>query len=45
MGLMAVVSLKLGRKLVWDNEQQQFSGDSEANKLLTKQYRQPWVVT
>lgn len=45
MGLMAVISLKLGRKLVWDNEQQQFLRDSEANKLLTKQYRKPWIVS
>jgi predicted dehydrogenase len=43
-GLLAGIAYKLGRKLAWDKEQEQFPGDAEANKLLTKEYRKPWVV-
>ncbi|HZO99298.1 MAG TPA: Gfo/Idh/MocA family oxidoreductase [Terriglobia bacterium] len=43
-GLLGVISYKLGRKLVWDAQQEQFPGDAEANKLLTKEYRKPWKV-
>ena len=38
------IAFKLGRKLAWDAQQEQFPGDSEANKLLSKEYRRPWVV-
>jgi len=43
-GLLGAIAYKLGRKLTWDAEQEQFPGDAEANKLLTKEYRKPWVV-
>jgi hypothetical protein len=43
-GLLGVIAFKLGRKLTWDAEQEQFPGDPEANKLLTKEYRKPWIV-
>ncbi|MFA0759792.1 MAG: hypothetical protein NOOUEUKL_002474, partial [Candidatus Fervidibacter sp.] len=33
----------VGRKIVWDNAKGQIVGDSEANRLLTPTYRQPWV--
>jgi len=45
MGLMAAISYKLGRKLVWDGEREEFVGDPEANRLRTKEYRKPWVVS
>ena len=44
LGLIAVISYKLGRKLVWDGQQEWFPEDAEANKLLTKEYRKPWKV-
>ena len=44
VGLLGAISLKLGRKLTWDAPQEQFPGDAEANKLLTKEYRKPWSV-
>jgi predicted dehydrogenase len=43
-GLLGVIAFKLGRKLTWDAQQEQFPGDSEANRLLTKEYRKPWTV-
>ena len=43
-GLLGVIAFKLGRKLTWDAQQEQFPGDAEANRLLTKEYRKPWKV-
>ncbi len=43
-GLLGAIALKLGRKLTWDAQAEQFPGDAEANKLLTKEYRKPWIV-
>ena len=36
---------QLGPKLVFDAEKEQFVGNEEANKLLTRPYREPFVVT
>ena len=41
--ILANVSCKLGRKLVWDPEKGQVLGDEEANRLLARPYRGPWV--
>ncbi len=41
--IMANMSMKLGRSLTWDAQKQQFTGDTEANRLLRRPYRQPWV--
>jgi hypothetical protein len=43
-GLLGVIAFKLRRKLAWDAQQEQFLGDAEANQLLTKEYRKPWIV-
>jgi len=39
------IAFKLGRKLNWDAQREQFPGDAEANKLLSKEYRAPWKVS
>jgi hypothetical protein len=39
-----LMSYKLGPKLHWDRDKEQFVGDAEANKMLTKEYREPWKV-
>ena len=39
---VANIAFKLGRKLRWNRDDEQFLNDPEANKLLTKQYRKPW---
>jgi predicted dehydrogenase len=41
--ILANLSLQLGRSLTWDAGKQQVVGDEEANKLLRRPYREPWV--
>jgi predicted dehydrogenase len=41
--ILANISMKLGRSLTWDPVKHQVVGDEEANKLLRREYRKPWV--
>jgi hypothetical protein len=41
--IMANLSMKLGRTLTWDAQKQMVAGDEEANRLLRRPYRSPWV--
>ncbi len=41
--ILANVSMKLGRSLVWDPTTHRIKGDAEANQLLKRPYRKPWV--
>ncbi len=41
--ILANVSLQLGRSLTWDPVKGQVVGDEEANRLLRRPYRAPWV--
>ncbi len=41
--ILANHSMRLGRSLTWDSAKQQIAGDEEANKLLRRPYRQPWI--
>jgi len=41
--ILANLSMKLGRALTWDSVAGQVSGDDEANRLLTRPYREPWI--
>jgi len=41
--ILANLAMQLGRTLNWDAKQQQVVGDEEANRLLQRPYRQPWV--
>jgi predicted dehydrogenase len=41
--ILANLAMKLGRTLIWDPSRQQVVGDAEANKLLRRPYRAPWV--
>jgi hypothetical protein len=43
MSLLGMLSLKLGRSVKWDGEKEVIIGDPEANKLLSRKYRKPWV--
>src|SRR5206468_2311123 len=38
------ISYRVGRDLRFDPARMQFAGDAEANKLLTREYRKPFVV-
>ena len=41
---LANISYRLGRKLGFDPSAGRFSSDAEANKMLTREYRAPYVV-
>jgi hypothetical protein len=41
---LANIAYRVGRTLTFDPTSEQFAGDSEANHLLTRQYRAPFVV-
>jgi hypothetical protein len=41
---LANVSYRVGRKLDWDEAKKKFVKDPEADKLLTREYRKPYVV-
>lgn len=43
MCVLANLSLQLKRSLTWDEARGQVVGDDEANKLLARPYRAPWV--
>jgi predicted dehydrogenase len=44
MAHIANISHRLGRRLAFDPATMQFPGDKEANNLLTREYRAPYVV-
>jgi predicted dehydrogenase len=41
---LGLISARLGRSLEFDPEKEEFVGDGEANKFLTRDYRDPFVV-
>src|SRR5215471_9863533 len=41
--ILANVAMKLGRTLEWDAAAGKIKGDEEANRLLRRPYRSPWV--
>ena len=41
--ILANMSMQLGRTLTWDAAKQQVVGDDEANRLLRRPYRKPWI--
>jgi len=41
--ILANLSLQVGRTLTWDAEKQCIVNDQEANRLLRRPYRKPWV--
>ncbi len=42
LGMIAEISIRLGRKLKWDPKTEKFIGDDEANRLLSAPMRAPW---
>lgn len=40
---LGVLSLRLGRKLQWNPEAEQFVGDDDANQWLRRELRKPWT--
>ena len=41
--ILANIALRLGRTLKWDARTQRVIGDEEANRLLSRPYRRPWI--
>ncbi len=41
--ILANNSMQLGRSLQWNSERQHVENDEEANRLLARQYRAPWI--
>lgn len=41
--ILANLSMQLNRTLVWDAQTQTVKGDAEANRLLRRPYRRPWI--
>jgi hypothetical protein len=41
--ILANLAMKTGRTLQWDAVKQCVVGDDEANRLLARPYRRPWV--
>ncbi len=41
--ILANLALQLGRTLTWDPEKGRVRDDEEANRLLRRPYRQPWI--
>jgi hypothetical protein len=41
--ILANLALQLGRTLQWDAQRGRVVGDEEANRLLRRPYRKPWV--
>ena len=42
VALLGMLAMKLGRSIQWDGEKEQCVNDSEANKLLRREYRGEW---
>jgi predicted dehydrogenase len=42
LGMIAEIAARLKRKLKWDPAKEQFIGDDEANRLLSRPMRSPW---
>jgi hypothetical protein len=45
LGMVAEISIKLGRKLTWDHEKEGFVDDAAANALLSTPMRAPWSLS
>ncbi len=42
--LLGEIAMRLGRKLKWDPEREQFTNDAEANQMVSRPMRSPWHV-
>jgi predicted dehydrogenase len=38
------IAMRMGRKLYWDLEKEEFKNDPQANRLLTRPMRSPWHI-
>ena len=40
--LLGEIAMQLGRKLKWDPQQERFTNDDEANRMISRPMRSPW---
>jgi predicted dehydrogenase len=43
-GHLGLIAMLVGRKIKWDAKKGRITGDDEASKLLTREYRAPWKL-
>jgi len=43
-GLLANIAYRTGERLHWDDEHERFTGRTEANRYVTRNYRKPWKL-
>ncbi len=43
-GLLANIAYRTGERLHWDDAQERFTGRTQANRYVTRQYRKPWKL-
>ncbi len=43
-GLLANIAYRTGERLHWDDAQERFTGRTQANRFVTRQYRKPWKL-
>jgi hypothetical protein len=41
---LAAIAYRLERSLVWDRAAQRFPGDEQADRLLDRARREPWIL-
>ena len=44
VGHLSVIAIELGRKIRWDPATETILDDPEAERLLSRAYRKPWVL-
>ena len=44
-GHLGLIAMLVGRKIRWDVDKEEISGDAEASKLLGREYRAPWKLS
>jgi hypothetical protein len=42
---LANIAYRVGRKLTFDGAKEKFVGEAEADRLLTREYRAPFVIS
>ena len=43
-GLLANIAYRTGRRLKWDDAHERFTGDPDASRYLSRQFRKPWKL-
>ncbi len=44
IGHLGTIAMRLQRRVKWDPKREQFSGDSDANRMLSRAMRAPWSL-